>query len=297
VELSGCCFNVTNLDHCVTVGGGALLAHNNVFLASRGPGSVNGNSAGGDDCIQSVGSGSVIYSNVFVGFVITNYNAGQHQDGIQTWANNLQIYGNYFFNLGNSATFIAPGGTATDITNVWIYNNVAENCAEGYCLGNNNGLQTANLHNCLIANNVLCDSMEVNYPNIIGSDCTNNWYADDIVVNNVWINSGTPTLSSSLSSSNNFTTLSPSGVAGAFVSYALPTNTATMTTNQFDFHLTASATNFIGKGASLTGCFATDKDGNVRPLLGAWDIGAYEWQEYGSISVGPPGVLSVTNQP
>lgn len=43
-----------------------------------------------------------------------------------------------------------------------------------------------------------------------------------------------------------------------------------------DFHLAASDTTVRGKGTNLISLFTLDMDGNTRPLVGGWDIGAFQ---------------------
>jgi Concanavalin A-like lectin/glucanases superfamily/Right handed beta helix region len=88
--------------------------------------------------------------------------------------------------------------------------------------------------------------------------------ASAIICNNIALNNGNNSASGGSTDSNNTTSGSVAFVnAGAA-----------------DFHLTASATNVINQGTS--GCqvstyVTTDKDGNARPVNGAWDRGAYEF--------------------
>jgi hypothetical protein len=63
-----------------------------------------------------------------------------------------------------------------------------------------------------------------------------------------------------------------------------------------DFHLTSnSPAKDTGVNLSLTG-FSNDKDGVSRPQGSSWDIGAYEYYEYGdSLHPNPPGNLRIIN--
>jgi hypothetical protein len=95
--------------------------------------------------------------------------------------------------------------------------------------------------------------------------CYNNSFGD---YNNV------STISTSTSSTNN---LAQDTTAPAYNTYYTEkTLTFTDTTaGSEDFHLVASDTDAIGKGADLSGTFTTDIDGTTR--TGTWDIGADEY--------------------
>jgi len=60
-----------------------------------------------------------------------------------------------------------------------------------------------------------------------------------------------------------------------------------------NLHLTANATNAIDHGCTI-GAFADDLDGETRPRLGGWDVGA---DEYGPDDVPPHGPHGLTVRP
>jgi hypothetical protein len=45
----------------------------------------------------------------------------------------------------------------------------------------------------------------------------------------------------------------------------------------YDFHLTRNSTILIGSGTNLFSVFTSDRDGNARPSVDAWDIGSYQY--------------------
>jgi hypothetical protein len=66
-----------------------------------------------------------------------------------------------------------------------------------------------------------------------------------------------------------------------------------------DFHLASSDTIAKGAGANLAALYpfaATDGDGKQRPLLGAWDLGAYSVSTQATTQVNPPTNLAATVQ-
>ncbi|MEI6057761.1 MAG: hypothetical protein WCQ60_02200, partial [bacterium] len=108
------------------------LIHDNYIQIVRGP-------EGGADAMD-IGEGVRIYNNTIVAVWNPNYHNTDHQDGIQTWANNVQIYNNLFENIDNSCIFFAPYPESNyNLSGVYIYNNTCINSNQSIAFGNNTG--------------------------------------------------------------------------------------------------------------------------------------------------------------
>lgn len=275
LKVEYCYFGATNADNCLSIGNGLTdwVVHHSTFYLSRADG-ISPNASNGDDGIGALGTDRGWCSNnVFIGFVIPSYTAGQHQDGLQVWGSEMYIHNNHFFNLGNSAIFFAPpSGSTPNLTNVQIYNNTVENCAEQIAIGNNNAESTAELHNFLVANNTISDSIGfVLHDSLMGT--ANNLFYDFLVANNIQINCYTDfALGSNVVgiANSNYTASNGSNYLTAYVRATDAYNTF----ENFNFYPLATAP-FLNSGTNLSTYFTADITGATRS---SWDIGAYEYQ-------------------
>ena len=106
--------------------------HDNYILALRGP-------YEGTDGVNP-GEGSRIYNNRLVAVYDPTYMVSDHQDGVQTWDSNVEIYNNLFENWTNSCIFFAPYPYSDyHLDHVYIYNNTCINSDESIAFGNNEG--------------------------------------------------------------------------------------------------------------------------------------------------------------
>jgi len=282
-------FNITNVANtCAICSGIGSIVHHCTFILARDP--VNGC---GDCGVQWPGYGSIIFSNTFIGNVMTNYPGGKHQDGIQAWASHIQIFDNTFYNLGTSATFIAPAGSSTPpITNVWVYNNTVEHCWEGLAYGDNNAGTVVTNWGMIFANNTVSDCAEFNMGNVSGTGT--NYSFNSIAANNLVVNSGNGiVIAPENIITNGNVIVTAVNASNYFKAYTKVDGSVGFTTATYDFHLMAAATPLIGTGTNLTFYFNTDHDNNTRPVSGAWTRGAYQGTNAAAINVWPPGYLHV----
>jgi hypothetical protein len=270
LELDHCYIDLpTNSDHFYTasqsqsVGYTLNLIHDNVLRLRQ----QTGNSGIGDDGFQWLENASV-YNNSFIAVLDGSQNI-QHQDGIQTCGQYLQIYSNYFENIGNYPVYGDCFGSGAH----WrIYNNVSVGATlplQHFALGfESTGGST--LDDVLISNNTVYNSTGSNLCVSLGGGSPGNKVTNSYIVNNICYRTGVqaiPGTGGSITSSNNY-----QGTTNImFVNTGLyPTG---------DWHLTSGATAAIGQGINpapsyLTGVYITDKDLTQRIL--PWDIGAYK---------------------
>ena len=268
-------------DHFMSVGFNGttwdqnLIHDNTVYIPHQ-----SGASGNGADGFQIGGSGYDLYNNLVVGYD-TTYTGGQHQDGWQSLTGSyVKLYGNTFVNIGNYALFADAyyGG----FNYIYVYNNeflmggnyvypvaVAFGTDGGYV-----GPSPCTYNNIVIANNVADGFGSLSAFNLGNSSANVTTFANDLVENNMAINSAgavaLPGVLSGVISINNVLLAASQG-ATDFVSYSA---TGGMNNN---FHLLSTATSLIGKGANLVSCFTTDMDGNLRAATGNWDIGPYAY--------------------
>jgi hypothetical protein len=258
----------------------SLVHDNTIYLPS-------GNGGYGSDGIESGGStGLSIYNNTIESYT-TSYTYTQHQDAFQDTGGSsyIKIYGNSFINMGNSGVFLDGyfgGFSNCEIYNNLIYMNIPVT-GSWYPRGMDIIADAAAVAgplpfvNIIAANNTFANFTTLYamsfYPPPTGVGAT---YVNCIAANNIAYNGNSGfdfTGQSGFTATDNIYT---SGSVG-FV------NTLT-----YDFHLTALATLFTGKGANESSYFTIDKDGNFRPATGAWDVGAYAYTTNSSGTVAPP---------
>jgi hypothetical protein len=260
-----------------------LIHDNTIYLPNK-------NNGYGADGIESGGaSGFSIYNNSIIGYYLSSYSGSQHQDAFQDTGGSsyIKVYNNTFVNMGNSSVFL--DGYYGGFSNVQIYNNlmymtvsvtgswyprgmdiIADNAAVKGPLA---------FSNIVAANNTVANYSTLYaisfYPPATGVGAT---YTGCIAANNIAYDCGSSFVFNSQSGFTAADNVSASGNAGF------------ANTSAYDFHLTSSATQFVGKGANESSYFTTDKDGNTRVPTGAWDVGAYAYTTNSSGTLTPPSV-------
>ena len=230
----------------------------------------------GVDGIYFGGNGVSVYSNFICGCSSAGYSGGQHGDGVQcVWGQYNKVYDNVIANMPNFGIYFEA--LMSDLENLQIYNNIVVNCTGGIIVGSEadatSWISSCTVANILIANNIVDatgNDQDISFGDL-GSvpvvTYSNNELANNVVINGpygIWLQNASPTMMNNVS-------LNSSQASSDYISF-----TASGTNN--NYHLTASATALIGKGANLSGSFTTDKDGNARPAgTAAWDIGPYQY--------------------
>lgn len=240
----------------------------------------------GDDIIGATEyGGTTIHDNVFIAYPITNYGAGQHQDGFQPLsAHDVKIYNNYYQDITNYSVYgdAIHGG----LTNFFVFNNIScltnlstvqkMNAPAGLAIGSEMG--GAPFKNVVVANNLVADyTFHIAISLGDGGSGTISYQGNVGAWNNI-ATFGTQTVfrlnpTNTVINLNNVNLNSTS----SFVSYAQ--NRADLG----NFRLVSGATALIGKGTNLssqaTSCpqIMFDRDGKPRPSSGAWDIGPYQF--------------------
>jgi hypothetical protein len=262
----------------------------------------NGGAGDGDDFIQGGDSGVSIYNNSLIGYNVSSYPRGQHQDGWQPLGGSyFKFYNNYCQNIGNYALF--GDGLFGPFTNFLCFNNVgiitdptvASLNPQGLIIGSDGGYYSQNnntwdtMTNCAIVNNLVIDYTQANTAGHManGFNYTINAQGQDkfincIGYNNIVVNGGSFFWESTVANGAN-PVLSVGQASSNFVSFS--PNSATPANNNFNLRNTATA--LIGQGINLTNKvaslritgpdFTQDFNGNPRPTSGAWDIGPYQY--------------------
>ena len=258
-----------------TAGFDDTLIHDNVFEA---PNTGNGD---GDDFFQGTGDGVTWYNNVFRGY-ITSYTNGQHQDGIQPLGGSyLKFHSNTCINIANYPVF----GDAYygDFAHFWVFNNVIiladanmqkTDPPQGIAIGPDGGAfsnmgRQPTFTDILIANNVIDGYGSHSSISLWNPTNHATTFTNCVVANNVTVNGSGMRLDPQDTVQTNLTGLTPAQAQSVFKSYS-----ANSTTNDYD--LLSTASQLIGRGTNKSANFTTDKDGNLRPTSGAWDLGAHE---------------------
>jgi hypothetical protein len=287
----------SSADHFFSVGFNGTtwdqnLIHDNTIYVPHQAGA----SGDGADAFQIGGNGYDLYNNKIVGYDVSNYTGGQHQDGWQSLtASYVKLYGNTFVDIGNYALFgdAYYGG----FNHVWVYNNIflivgSAVYPGGAVFGTDGGYlgpSPCTFNDVIIANNLASG-----YPNDGGQPFSLNnvspyatVFTGDAVVNNVIVNGGGISLSGNITSTLlGIVSLTAAQAGADFVSY-----TTTGGTNN-DYHLKSVATLLIGQGVNESADFTSDRDGQPRPATGAWDIGPYQYASGGVSRTNP--VIQVT---
>jgi hypothetical protein len=259
------------------------------------------NYTSGPDCIQFSGSGILIYNNRLI-HNQGNCNAGgQHQDGIQAMGSSYTlIYNNFIWGSRVGSMYFENHWSG--LSDQYFFNNIIAWSGAG--MDGNAGSCTR----VCVLNNLLVDitgkdpvtpyNFSTFTPGGVWMDC---WLANNATYNAP----GGSAIDASVRQVANATALSSS----AFVKYIATSTNA-------DYHLTAAATSWIGKGTNLTAWVAArpgteallkDFDGNSRPATGPWDIGPFQYARAAStnpailvspssLSFGPvPTNVTITN--
>jgi hypothetical protein len=286
-------------------GVGASIHDNTIQVNNHSVASPN--IGDGPDAITGT-NGMDVYNNIIYGAEGT-MTCGQHQDGVQ-WAGNYErVHGNTFYCLANSVSegdqYDKTSHTAAD-GHYWFYDNIVGQCSgQSNSHGWENVVHTTASGNNLAAtavtdfqfwNNTVTDMTGYVFVNLIGMSngvtLTNSSIKNNIVYNTgetFALSAGSYTCGVDFVIDHNDINNGPSGGgfgtsncngsaytptnaqngAPSFVSYA---QYAPATNN---LHLQSGSTAAIGTGLNLTADFTVDKDGNVRPSAGAWDMGSY----------------------
>ncbi len=252
----------------------------------------------GDDAIQW-GSDIDIYNNTIKGYP-TTYTYDQHQDGIQINASYVRIYNNTFVDLGNCGVFVELMGGDKAYNYIWnnIFYSTSATYAGGHAIEFASRSSVISVSHVWIINNTSVDKTQNLGYRITNSSADTVW-SDVHVVNNLLANCGqldsssaitaaeapAPSLemaynravawsvgSSVIAPANN---PDPGGDSDLqFVTYSVYGGDSN------NLRLASSDTGAKQAGVNLaeSASFAiTDKDGTMRPSVGNWSLGAYEY--------------------
>ena len=282
-----CYINSTTADHFSYLNGNnsttSPWGRNKAFCNTIYVPHIYGSSGGGlgADCFQWNNTGIDIYSNLVVGYS-TNYTGGQHQDGLQPLGGSyFRVHDNVFMDIANYPLF--GDGYYTSFNYCQMYNNIA--CFSDASLeatappqaggwgvdGGYIGPIPVPMTNCIVCNNLAVDYVGHTTWAFSGSG-QGNFYTNCWMANNLSVNGGgLGPVENQVIIADNVLNITASQASNIFVRYVPFGGTNN------DFHLTANATALIGQGTNMSQFFATDKDGNLRPASGAWDIGPYQY--------------------
>jgi hypothetical protein len=278
-EIAFCTLHPTH-DHGIKVaapptptGYGENLIHDNVLTMDQ----TSGGAGLGVDGIQWA-VGADIYNNIFQANP-TNYQGGQHQDGVQTEGSPLydRIYKNTFINLANSGVFL---DCFSNCNNAQIYDNVIYMSNTQHAGGYQQGVEiirdggahkTLYFTNIMVANNTIA-----NYGFIAvhmgTSDPESVWDSSSMFYNNLGYAVGGFPVDSHITGVGSGTNLSvKSGGQSIFAAYQTPSSTGFA----YDFHILPGSSTLREPGDNLSTYFSTDYDGKGRPTTGPWQVGAY----------------------
>lgn len=266
--------------------------HHNEFHCPRRAG-VKPDGFGDDFFAGKNWSGVSFYNNKLLGYSVgSGYLGGQHQDGSQPLGGDrIKWYNNYAQDVSNYPFY----GDAfyAGFTNLYVFNNIIaivdsglriEDSPQGISVGSE--MNNAPFSNIIVTNNIIVDYGQHYAINVgDGGSGTIAYGANvglwnNIATNNTNSDTGHPTFGNSgnpgVTNINNVNLAIATG-AGIWTSYVQ--NRADIA----DFHLLATATQFIGHGTNLSSNAAQcpeiqfDRDGVQRPTSGAWDIGPYQY--------------------
>ena len=285
------CFFI--MANCTASSWDAVYMHDNTIFIPYDSSGGN-NHALGADGYEWAGYGITISNCVIIGTPNPTYWAGggsQHQDAIQNLGGGYnKVCNNYIAFTGNAGIYFSIAQNGAGLTDNLIYNNIVQNTFSHACYFVIESARPVNtIANNVVANNLIIDCIN-SYTGVglyFGDSGGAGSYSGNIVVNNIAVNSpGTViTSGSALDYANVF--LSDAQAQASFVNYIPVLNYDPTKTNS-NFHPTASASTLRNQGANESAYFRTDKDGNVRPSSGAWDIGPYQ---YGAGSSTNPVIL------
>lgn len=292
-ETSGAAIDITYF----LVGNGAaafdtgVKFHDNYVYA---PYQTSGNMLG-TDCIRDEGTGNTIYNNYLIAYHDSAQVPGDHQDGVQNFGPlaYCKFYNNVIVDTGDSAMFFVSYFTPDN--HLHIFNNIVVFTDSGQAATSENGgmgiqspyqgsLPCAQ-NDVIVANNlsVACGQgwRENNYASVSAT------WTSCILANNISIQGPAADGDSANGVSVVSNIVMTAATAGtSFINYL---GTTAGTNN--NFRLLSGASSLRGKGTNLTAyaandpALAKDFDGNVRPAIGNWDIGPFQYQT--SSSDGP----------
>jgi hypothetical protein len=281
-----------NEDHCFTLTSTGqtwdnCLIHDNVWYVAHAVPETNV----GDDGMQGKNwSGVSVYNNTIIGYGVSNYQGGQHQDGMQPLGgDHIKVYDNYFQDICNYPIYgdAFYGG----FQGFYVFNNIFALVTPGVqaspapvAVAIGSEMTNAPFSDIVVANNIVADydgHMAISLGT--GGFGSISYGSNLRVQNNIILNNNSPNpirQDSQVTISNNVLSTG----AGMFVSY---TSNAANTAN---FHLVSPDPTLIGAAVNLTASsdisnITLDREGVQRPASGNWDIGPYQ---YGSTSTPAP---------
>jgi hypothetical protein len=247
----------------------------------------------GADGLQFSGNGYSVYNNMLISYETSSWNTaeGQHSDGWQTAGGSyVKIYSNFIYGYTDIGLYggcwgnAVPGGSHT-FSHIRIYNNIVDAeqviLAGDICVAADD--QTGSVFTDIgVYNNTVrvppYGSPIQGYYGVglsFGSPTTGGTWSNVVAANNLII---APSL-------NNFIGVQNATVSASNNVYMTDIQAESALVNlqpglsTSDYHLKSTATSLIGQGLNESSVFTTDKDGNPRPATGAWDIGAYQFQD------------------
>jgi hypothetical protein len=253
--------------------------HDNTLYSPTGDGY-------GADGLQMSGQGYSIYNNSIISYISSSWNKseGQHPDGWQTSGGGyIKIYNNFVYGYQDIGLYggcwgnAVSGGSHT-FSNVQIYNNIVD--GQSWQSVGSIEIEADNptgstFNNIGIYNNIVrvpaVMSGVQGWGIFVGSSNSGGTWTNISVANNLVI---APTsaqymaLYSTPAVNTNNVEVNDAGAA------ALLANLQNNSTAS-DYHYKSTATSLIGKGTNESSIFTMNKDGNLRPSTGAWNVGAY----------------------
>jgi hypothetical protein len=267
----------------------------------------------GPDGIET-SAGVSIFNNTFKAVAGTVYTSYEHTDFVQGYGNYLKIYNNEFINIGDSAIDIGRVAVNSDVSHIWIYNNLFHieqtidgspeyiriytsltsqntitNLADVKILNNdfidNNKYVPIRMNQfhanptasaVLVANNIFYSVGGSSNPVLLIDPSTNFTAGSFTFDSNIYYNP-----SSAPSVSFNGTSYPMANWIGTFDIHGKTAAPTFANYSSFaaanDFHLSPIDTVAKDAGMALGSYFTSDKDSVARPQGPAWDIGAYEY--------------------
>ena len=262
--------------HIDSVGGSTYddtLVHDNEMYC---PASF-GSGYGSDGMVIS-GTGFSLYNNVEVTYANPSYTGGQHADGWQTsGATYVKIYNNFIYGFGDIGLYGGCWGNAVSggphtFAHYRCFNNIVDsaawNAAGCIDVSADNGTGST-FSDCLVYNNLCRQPSGSQGPCFsFGVGVSSGSWTQNGCSNNICIGAGVSVTGGAVFPNGNNPQFTDAQAASLFKSFVANSTNC-------NWHLTATATALIGKGANFYSIFTTDKDGNPRSPSGAWDIGPY----------------------
>jgi hypothetical protein len=256
----------------------------------------------GSDGMVFSGTGFTVSNNIEISIPTTRWNIaeGQHADGWQTSGGSyIKFCNNFIYGFTDAGLYGGCWGSTynsyTYFSHVRIYNNVIDGGVGQLDTGdieieadNQNGSTFSDIG--IFNNFCRVPTATQGWGLFIGSSSTTGgtW-------SNVW-------------ATNNFI-VAPTSSQGFYVANATftqannilvtPTQAIPLLVNLIstaptsDYHITTNALLLIQKGVNMSSYTTLDKDGNIRPSSGPWDIGAYEFNTNVISALPPPTNLKI----